>query len=104
MMNLLKHGCMLAIFSYVMSVNAFAFSPEARGTARGGAYSSFADGADGMWWNAAALGFPTMVSGMLGVGIEAGNNALTLSQIMGIISDDAAKKREAAMIGRTGLS
>lgn len=75
--------------------SAIAFSPEARGAGQGGAYSAFAEGAEGIWWNPAVLGEQLVVSASLGAGLEAGNNALSLSRIVDLISSPTdAKKRD----------
>lgn len=85
----------LLVTCALVAQNATAFSPEARGTGQGGAYSAFAEGAEGMWWNPAVLGEQLVVSASLGAGLEAGNNALTLSRIVDLLgSPTDAKKRE----------
>lgn len=68
---------------------------DGRSGAMGGAYGSLAQGAEGMWWNPAVLGSAKLVSVEVGGGLEAGNNALSLTQMSGIATDDAGKKAEA---------
>lgn len=87
-------------FLLVAGSGAQAVSPEARGTAMGGAYSPFAQGPQGMWWNPAALpdtaGLGLLKAGvMVGVGLDAGNNVLKMSEIpttvSGVLSGDQAE-------------
>jgi len=78
-------------FLLVAGSGAMAVSPEARGTAMGGAYSPFAQGPQGMWWNPAALpdtaGLGLLKAGvMIGVGMDAGNNVLKMAEIPGTVS------------------
>jgi len=80
---------------------ALALSPEARGTAMGGTLSPFASGAEGLWWNDGALGKPLLLSAVLGGGLEGGNNALTLSQIMGVVQQTQSGKDDAVKAIRT---
>ncbi len=85
----------LALVCLLISSSSAAFSPEAKGAGRAGAYSQFASGAEGMWWNPGVLGEQLIASGSLGIGIEAGNNALKLSKIIDLISNPSdAKKHE----------
>jgi hypothetical protein len=60
-----------------------------------GTLAPFASGAEGLWWNDGVLGKPLLLSGLLGVGMEGGNNALSLSRIMGIVRNDAGAKTDA---------
>lgn len=68
---------------------------DGRSLGLGGAYASLATGAEGMWWNPAGLRGPKLVSTSIGGGVEGGNNALSISQIAGIATDDQAKKDDA---------
>jgi hypothetical protein len=86
----------LAIATAIMAASAaLAISPEARGSAMGEAYSPFAEGGEGMWWNPAVLGSPVLGSVSLGGSVAVGNNALTLSRMMGIVQDNDTEKRSA---------
>ncbi len=76
-------------------VPGHAFSPEARGTAMGGSFSQFASGAEGLWWNQAVLNRPSLLSAVLGGGLEGGNNALTINRIVGIVENNATAKSDA---------
>jgi hypothetical protein len=87
-------------FLLVAGSGALAVSPEARGTAMGGAYSPFAQGPQGMWWNPAALpdteGLGLLKGGiMVGGGLDAGNNVLKMAEIpgtvQGVLADDQDK-------------
>lgn len=74
---------------------ALALSPEARGTAMGGAMTPFASGAEGLWWNDGVLGKPLLLSGLAGFGLEGGNNALNLQQIIALAEQTPKGKADA---------
>ena len=79
---------------FAVTAPALGLSPEARSAGMGGAYSALSSGAEGIWWNPATQGM-NLVSVVMGGGLEASNNALGLSRVMGILSDDATEKEKA---------
>jgi hypothetical protein len=72
-----------------------AAEPVARGAAMGGAYPTLAGGVEGLWYNPAMLGSPILGSVGLGLTLQGGNNALTISEFQGILNDDASAKADA---------
>jgi len=94
-MKRLYFGLLVCIMA-VAGSQALAVEPGARAGGMAGAYSTVAGGSEGIWWNDAVLGTPILGSAALGVALDGGNNALTLSQLSGIATDDAQKKAEAA--------
>jgi len=100
-MNLKKISLVLAVCAAVSP--ALGATPEARGLAMGGAYSPFAKGAEGLWYNPATLGAITLAGVSVGVGADLNNNALTMMELQKLVSgSDADKYKSIDKIAKEG--
>jgi hypothetical protein len=85
----------LVVATACVGAASFAAGPDGRGTGMAGAFQTLADGADGLWWNPAVLGTPLLGSVVVGTGLQAGNNALSLTRLAGIAQNKGSEKRAA---------
>jgi hypothetical protein len=92
-MNLKRISLVLLVCAAVSP--ALGITPEARGLAMADAYSPFAKGAEGMWYNPATLGAVTLAGIDAGGAGELTNNALTLNELANFATGTDAKKLEA---------
>ena len=92
-MNLKRISLVLLVCAAVSP--ALGITPEARGLAMADAYSPFAKGAEGMWYNPATLGAVTLAGIDAGGGAELTNNALTLNELANFSTGSDAQKLDA---------